>query len=146
MRAAVRVLGVGASSTSLCDPFRTTIVQPAIQDAAVPFTLADWIDACIVARYTSVVIKSFRHKGLERFFLKGTKTGIQAAHAARLARQLQRLDVAQRPQDMNVPGWKLHSLKGRQKGHWSVWVRGNWRLTFMFEGEDAVLVDYQDYH
>lgn len=93
-----------------------------------------------------MVIKSFRHKGVERFFLKGIKSGIQAAHAAGLARQLQRLDVAQRPQDMNVPGWKPHPLKGAQKGHWSVWVSGNWRLTFRFEGEDAVLVDYQDDH
>jgi len=84
------------------------------------------------------VIRSFRHKGVERFFLKGMKAGIQAAQAAKLARQLQRLDVARRPQDMNVPGWRLHPLKGDQKGHWSVWVSGNWRLTFKFEGEDAV--------
>jgi toxin HigB-1 len=92
------------------------------------------------------VIKSFGHKGIQRFFLKGTTVGIQAAHAARLARQLQRLDVARRPQDMNMPGWKLHALKGDRKGYWGVWVSGNWRLTFKFEGEDAVLVDYQDYH
>ena len=99
-----------------------------------------------MTRYTSRVIKSFRHKGVERFFLKGTKAGIQAAHAAKLARQLQRLDVARRPQDMNVPGWKLHALKGEFAGRWAVWVSGNWRLTFEFEGEDAILVDYQDYH
>ena len=92
------------------------------------------------------VIKSFRHKGIQRFFLKGTTVGIQVAHAARLARQLQRLDVARRPQDMNMPGWQLHALKGDRKGYWAVWVSGNWRLTFKFEGEDAVLVDYQDYH
>jgi proteic killer suppression protein len=92
------------------------------------------------------VIKSFRHKGVERFFLKGKTAGIQAAHTAKLARQLHRLDVARRPQDMNVPGWKLHSLKGDQEGLWAVWVSGNWRLTFGFEGEDAVLVDYRDYH
>lgn len=92
------------------------------------------------------VIKSFRHKGVERFFLKGTKAGIQAAHAAELARQLQRLDVARRPQDMNVPGWKLHPLKGKSGGRWAVWVSGNCRLTSEFEGEDAILVDYQDYH
>jgi proteic killer suppression protein len=92
------------------------------------------------------VIKSFRHKGVERFFLKGTKAGIQSVHTAKLARQLQRLAVARRAQDMNVPGWKLHALKGDRKGHWAVWVSGNWSLTFMFEGEDAVLVDYQDYH
>lgn len=104
------------------------------------------VDACIVMRYSHIVIRSFRHKGVERFFLTGTKSGIQAAHAPRLARQLQRLDVARRPQDMNVPGWRLHPLKGSQKGRWSVWVSGNWRLIFLFEGEDAVLVDYQDYH
>jgi len=92
------------------------------------------------------VIKSFRHKGAERFFLKGTKAGIQVAHAAKLARQLQRLDVARHRQDMNVPGWKLHPLKGGQEGHWAVWVSGNWRLTFRFEDEDAILVDYLDYH
>ena len=92
------------------------------------------------------MIKSFRHKGLERFFFRGTKAGIQSTHAAKLARQLQRLDVARRAEDMNLPGWRLHELKGDLKGHWSVWVSGNWRLTFMFEGEDAILVDYQDYH
>jgi proteic killer suppression protein len=92
------------------------------------------------------VIKSFRHKGVERFFLKGVRSGIQTDHAAKLARQLQRLDAARQPEDMNIPGWKLHPLKGSQKGHWPVWVSGNWRLNFSFEGSDAVLVDYQDYH
>jgi proteic killer suppression protein len=92
------------------------------------------------------VIKSFRHKGIERFFSSGTKSGIKAAHAARLARQLQRLEIARRPQDMNIPGWKLHPLKGALAGHWAVPVSGNWRLTFAFQGEDAVLVDYGDYH
>jgi proteic killer suppression protein len=92
------------------------------------------------------VIKSFRHKGIERFFLTGSRAGIQPGHAARLARQLQHLDVARRPQDMSVPGWKLHALKGDLAGHWSVSVSGNWRLTFSFDGEDAVLLDYQDYH
>lgn len=59
---------------------------------------------------------------------------------------LSRLDDSKSPSDMDAPGWKLHPLKGPLKGHWAVWVDGNWRLTFMFEGEDAVLVDYQDYH
>lgn len=92
------------------------------------------------------MIKSFRHKGVERFFVEGTRSGIQTAHAEKLARQLQRLNVSRSPQDMNLPGWKLHQLRGELKGHWSVWVSGNWRLTFTFEGDDAVLVDYQDYH
>lgn len=70
----------------------------------------------------------------------------QPAHASRLRRQLGRLNEAASPADMNVPGWKLHALSGNMAGHYSVWVNGNWRLTFTFEGIDAVLVDYQDYH
>ncbi len=103
-------------------------------------------DRCSVTRYNDAVIKSFRHKGLQDFYERGTKAGIQAAHASKLARQLARLEQAQAPQDMNLPGWGLHSLQGNMKGHCSVSVNGNWRMTFMFEGVDAVLVDYQDYH
>ena len=93
-----------------------------------------------------MVIKSFAHKGLERFFRTGSKAGIQARHAERLRLQLGFLDQARRPLDMNAPGWRLHPLKGDLQSHWSVDVSGNWRLTFRFEGEDAVLVNYQDYH
>jgi proteic killer suppression protein len=93
------------------------------------------------------MIKSFRHKGVQRFFETGSTSGIQATHAQRLRRQLAQLDVATNPQDMNIPGWRLHPLKGKSlAGHWSVWVNGNWRLTFTFDGTDAVFVDYQDYH
>lgn len=92
------------------------------------------------------MIKTFRHKGLELFFNTGSKAGIQPAHAARLKRQLFMLDAASTPDDMDKPGWKLHPLGGKLINHWSVWVNGNWRLTFMFDGEEAVLVDYQDYH
>jgi proteic killer suppression protein len=92
------------------------------------------------------VIKTFRHKGLERFFREGSKAGIQPQHANRLRLQLARLDAADGPGDMNLPGWKWHSLKGALAGHWAVSVSGNWRMTFTFEGEDAVLVDYRDYH
>ena len=93
-----------------------------------------------------LVIRSFAHKGLERFFRSGSKAGIQAQHAARLRIQLGMLDDAGAPADMNAPGWRLHPLKGNLAGYWSVTVNGNWRLTFSFEGEDAILVDYQDYH
>lgn len=86
------------------------------------------------------------HKGLEKFFRTGSKAGIQAAHAARLRLQLAMLDDVGTPQDMDAPGWKLHPLKGDLKGIWSVTANGNWRLTFQFEGEDAILVNYQDYH
>jgi len=92
------------------------------------------------------VIRSFRHKGVERFFRRGSKAGIQPKHAGRLRRQLFALDNAKAPEDMNAPGWRLHRLHGSLEGHWSVDVSGNWRLTFAFEGEDAVSVDYQDYH
>ena len=92
------------------------------------------------------MIKSFRDKRLQTFFERGTEAGIQAAHASKLGRQLARLDQAESPQDMNLPGWGLHPLHGGLQGHWAVSVNGNWRLTFTFEGVHAVLVDYQDYH
>lgn len=92
------------------------------------------------------MIKTFRHKGLEAFFRTGSKAGIQPHHAGKLQVLLTALDSAKRPEDMNAPRWRLHPLEGELAGHWSVWVNGNWRLTFRFDGEDAELVDYQDYH
>lgn len=98
------------------------------------------------------MIKSFRHKGLLLFFETGSKAGIQTTHAAKLARQLRHLNDAAAPADMEIPGWRLHALHGyNPKGqpldkHWSVTVSGNWRMTFCFEGTNAILVDYQDYH
>lgn len=92
------------------------------------------------------MIKSFVHKGLEAFFRDGSKAGIQPHQANRLRLQLTMLDKAKSPQDMNAPGWRLHSLSGNLAGHYSITVNGNWRVTFRFEGEDAILVDYQDYH
>ena len=77
------------------------------------------------------------------FFEAGSKAGIQPHHAKKLKRLLVRLDLSSGPMDMNVPGWRLHRLS---TGHWSVWVNGNWRMMFGFDGEDAALVDYQDYH
>lgn len=92
------------------------------------------------------MIKTFRHKGIETFFLIGKKAGIQPAHAGKLRILLTALDNAKQPEDMNAPNWNLHKLAGDLAGHYSVKVSGNWRLTFAFEGEDAVLVNYQDYH
>jgi proteic killer suppression protein len=92
------------------------------------------------------MIKSFAHKGLEKFFQTGSKAGIQAAHENRLRVQLAKLESAKSPQDMDLPAWRLHPLKGTLKGYWAVSVSGNWRLTFRFVGEDAEVVDYQDYH
>jgi proteic killer suppression protein len=92
------------------------------------------------------MIKSFRHKGLERFFLKGSKAGIQGVHAGKLRLQLGALDQATKPEDMSAPAWKLHPLKGQMEGLWAITVGANWRIVFAFEGTDAVLVDYLDYH
>ena len=92
------------------------------------------------------MIGSFRHAGIERFFRTGSKAGIIPAHAAKLANRLQLLDFARNPSDMNMPGWSLHPLTGELKHHWAVKVSGNWRMTFALEDEDAILVDYQDYH
>ena len=92
------------------------------------------------------MIRSFRHKGIERFFRTGSKAGIQAKHAAKLTIQLTLLNIAKKPEEMDLPGWQWHGLRADLTGYWTVSVNGNWRLTFGFEGEDAVLVDYQDYH
>ena len=92
------------------------------------------------------MITSFKHKGLEKFFLTGSKAGIQPKHAIKLADQLFALNRAKRPRDMDFEGWFLHPLQGKLEGHWAVWVNGNWRLTFRFSDADAEVVDYQDYH
>jgi proteic killer suppression protein len=89
------------------------------------------------------MINRFRHSRLRQFFETGSKAGIQPHHAASLSRQLKKLDTARTAGDLNLPGWKLHSLS---TGRWSVTVNGNWRITFEFEGEDAILVDYEDHH
>ena len=92
------------------------------------------------------MIKSFRHKGLEDFFLNDVLKGIIPDHAAKLARILDRLDASLSVKDMDLPGFKLHKLSGKDKNIWSVWVNGNWRITFYFEQGDAYVVDYLDYH
>ena len=92
------------------------------------------------------MIRSFKHKGLAKFFATGSKSGIQAKHAERLRLILGRLGAAARPEDMGLPGLRLHPLKGTRKGTWAVWVSGNWRITFRFVGADAEVVDYEDYH
>lgn len=92
------------------------------------------------------MIQSFRHKGLGRFFESGSVAGIQPHHAKRLRMLLAALDTAQSIEDMNVPGFRLHPLKGSERGRWSVWVNGNWRLTFEFSDRHAYVLDYEDYH
>ena len=92
------------------------------------------------------MIRGFKHKGLEKFFITGTKSSIQAQHAERLRVILGPLSAATASTDMNLPGLALHQLKGDRKGTWAVKVNGNWRLTFTVVGQEAAEVDYEDYH
>ena len=97
-------------------------------------------------RYTSPMIKDFKHKGLEKFFTTGSTRGIQAKHGSKLRMQLAMLDASIEVDDMSKPGWNPHQLKGQKAGVWSIKVSGNWRLTFTFEDGDAYIVNYEDYH
>jgi toxin HigB-1 len=92
------------------------------------------------------MIKSFRHKGLERFFLTGNLKGIIPEHSIKLQRILTQLNIAKEINDMNAPEYRLHPLKGNMIGLWSITVKNNWRLTLKFENGDAYILDYQDYH
>ncbi len=92
------------------------------------------------------MIQSFRHKGLGRFFASGSLAGIQPHHARRLRMLLSALDTAQSIEDMNIAGFRLHALKGPEPRRWSVWVNGNWRLTFEFRDGQSFVLDYEDYH
>lgn len=103
-------------------------------------------DARCATCYTSVVIKSFRHKGLKTLFETGKATGVQPSHFRRLRIQLAALDTAQVIADMDLPGFRLHQLKGGRAGRWSIRVNGNWRMTFEFRDGNAYVLDYEDYH
>lgn len=92
------------------------------------------------------MIRSFKHKGLAKFFKSGSPAGIQAAHEKRLRLILGRLNAAANAKDMDLPGLRLHELSGNRAGIWSVTVSGNWRVTFRFEDGDAEIVNYEDYH
>lgn len=92
------------------------------------------------------MIQSFRHKGLRRFFETGSAAGIQPHHVKRLRMLFAALDTARGIEDMNVPGFRLPELKGKDRGRWSVWVNGNWRVTFEYRDGHAYILDYEDYH
>ena len=92
------------------------------------------------------MIISFKHNGLKKLFLKNNHKHVNPQHVSKLLRILDRLDASKRPEDMNLPGYKLHELLGKEKGTWSVWISGNWRVTFRFDGIDATSVNYEDYH
>ena len=92
------------------------------------------------------MIKSFRDKGLERFASKGDRSKLSVPNLARIERILQALDKAALPEQMNVPGWRFHGLSGKAKGRYAVDASGNWRITFGWDGQDAIDVDLEDYH
>lgn len=92
------------------------------------------------------MIKSWKHKGLRNFYEDGNTRGIFVEHQKRIKIILQTLDVASNPKQMDFPGFDFHKLKGDLNGYYSVSVRANWKIIFMFEGEHAILVDYLDYH
>jgi proteic killer suppression protein len=104
------------------------------------------VDTRYVSRYIGAMIKRFRHRGLERYFAKGTRAGVQAKHEKRIRLILARLHASMSAQDMDLPGLRLHPLKGNRKGTWAVSVSGNSRITFAFDGADVIDVDYEDYH
>ena len=92
------------------------------------------------------MIKSFRHKGLKKFYETGNLAGVQSSHRNRLRMILAALDTSVEIGDMDIPGFRLHPLKGRAKDRWSVSVSGNWRITFEFREGNAYVLDYEDYH
>ncbi|MEZ9006713.1 type II toxin-antitoxin system RelE/ParE family toxin [Vibrio sp. 10N.247.311.59] len=92
------------------------------------------------------MIKTFKHKGLKKFFETGSKAGIQAQHERKLRMQLAAIDTATIIDDVDLPGFKLHPLKGDRDGIWSITVNGNWRITFEFIDGNAYILNYEDYH
>ncbi len=92
------------------------------------------------------MIKNFKHKGLKKFFESGSTAGIQAAHGTKIRDRLTFLHTAACIEDMNLPGYRLHELKGKLAGHWAIDISGNWRISFKFERGDAYDVNYEDYH
>jgi proteic killer suppression protein len=92
------------------------------------------------------MIRTFRHKGLRRLFLEGDRRGVRADHADKLGRILARLHAARTVSDMDLPGYRLHPLKGELKGFYAVTVQANWRVIFRIADGDAQDVDFVDYH
>ncbi|HHH2116132.1 TPA: type II toxin-antitoxin system RelE/ParE family toxin [Yersinia enterocolitica] len=92
------------------------------------------------------MIKSWKHKGLQRFFETGSAAGINPQQVKRIRDRLRFIDLAETIEDVNVAGYKLHPLQGEREGIWSVTVSGNWRITFEFTAGDAFILNYEDYH
>ena len=92
------------------------------------------------------MVKSFKHKGLKRLFVKGDASGVQADYAPRIILMLDAIDAAEKVKELDLPGFQLHRLKGDKRNLWSLKVSANWRITFEFENGDAYILDLEDYH
>jgi proteic killer suppression protein len=92
------------------------------------------------------MVKRIRHRGLRRLYEDGSTRGLNAGHVPKLRLILAALDAAEAPNDVDIAGWRLHPLKGARRGEWSVWVSGNWRVTFRFDKNNVIDVNYEDYH
>ena len=103
------------------------------------------IDTCIDTRYGQV-IKTFQHRGLKRLFQQGDPSKVRAEQVGRITDVLAHLDEAHHPADLDLPGYRLHPLKGDMRGRWSISVSGNWRLTFEFKDGNMHVLDYEDHH
>jgi proteic killer suppression protein len=103
------------------------------------------IDACVVTRYNIPMIRSFRHKGVERLYERDDRRGIPPNLLAKVKTILAHLEEAETIEEMSLPGFRLHPLKGDRKGFWSVSVSGNWRIIFYFDGGHASEVELIDY-
>ena len=101
---------------------------------------------CSIISNESGMIKSWKHKGLKHFFEEGSIRGIQAAQAEKIAKRLFVINRAKTINEIALPAFKLHQLKGDREGIWSIHVTGNWRITFAFKNGDAYILDYEDYH
>jgi proteic killer suppression protein len=104
------------------------------------------IDSCNVTHYTQAVIQSIRHKGLKRLYEDDDSRGVIREHIEKLRDILARLDAASTISDLDLPGFRLHPLKGELKGCWAITVRANWRVIFRFVAGNALDIDYVDYH
>lgn len=92
------------------------------------------------------MIKSFKNKKLKKLFLADDPDGINPEHIEKIQNILLAIDSAVKIQDLNLPSFKLHQLKGNKQDIWAITVRSNWRITFKFENENAYILDYEDYH
>jgi proteic killer suppression protein len=104
------------------------------------------LSQCCAVRYTADMIKSFKHKGVRLFVETGSNKGVQAKQSEKLRMQLAALETASEIDDLDIPGYHLHPLKGSRKGTWAISVSGNWRLTFEFSDGNVYLLNYEDYH